>query len=363
MPRIPSTVAKVPELFYDVLFTFVISRITRAMVFPDFGEIVWLGFVKYVIVLAFFWLIWTHQVIYSSRYRERPLVDNLFLALDLFLTIYLSSTFTMAASNLTQSSKITAAVLLLSLASQYWLAWREHEPLAQVLAINLLVGFVITLVSVLIGTSVAGNVTFAIATAATALGPLLLRKKLTQESHFHIISNRLTIFTLFICARSTLQVTDSLNNLDLQSILFFGSTVLMLVSYLLVVACGIDQHTKRSSIYALMVHFPLVTTLLLMSSVARLFIAGRVIPWNFAAWTLVMLFIYTLTLALYLGIYRRETVNWRPKRAFYFVFSFALFTLYGLVTAAVGPLFLAGLCAYLIADDLYLWQFVLSPEP
>ncbi|WP_164848022.1 low temperature requirement protein A [Lacticaseibacillus hulanensis] len=363
MPKIPSTIAKVPELFYDVLFTFVLSRITRAMVFPDFGKIVWFGFLKYIIVLAFFWLIWTHQVIYSSRYRERPVIDNIYLAVNLFLLIYLSSTFTFPAVDLTQNSKVVAALLLLSVSSQFWLAWREHEPLAQLLAINLFVGFCLTALSVLVGTNTAGNIVFALATASATAGPLLLRKRLTEQSHFNTISNRLTIFTVFICARSTTQVTDSLNNLNLQSVLFFGSTVLLLVSYLLVFACGINQHTDRSSIFALLIHFPLVTALLLMSSVARLFTAGRVIPLDFAAWMLVMLMVFTITLGLYLNFYRRDTVNWRPKRAFYFVFSFALFTLYGLVTSTVGPLFLVGLCAYLIADDLYLWQFVLSPEP
>lgn len=360
MPRIPTTAAKVPELFYDVLFTFVLSHITRAMVFPDFGEIVWLSFVKYIVVLAFFWLIWTHQVIYSSRYRERPVVDNLFLTLNLFLTIYLSSTFSLIGDDLTSTSKLFAAILLLSVGCQYLLAWHEHEPLAEILAINLLIGSAIALLSLAAGTSVAGNVIFAIATGATALGPLVLRKKLTQQSHFLNISNRLTIFTLFICARATLQVTDSLNHIDIQSILFFGSTVLLLLSYLLIVASGINQQTTKSSIYALLVHFPLVTAILLMSSVARLFIAGRILPWNFAAWTLVLLFIYTATLGIYLALYRRSTVTWRPKRAFYFIFSFALFTLYGMVTVAIGPLFLAGLCAYLIADDLFLWQFVLN---
>ncbi len=362
MPRIPSSASKYPELFYDVLFTFVLSRITKTMVFPDFGKIVWFGFFKYIMLLAFFWIIWTHQVIYSSRYRERPLVDNLFLAVNLFLVIYLSATFTLFSSDVGQTGKLTAAALLLSVSSQYGLAWRAKEPHAQFLAISLFTGFLVTLIAIFAGTSNAGNLLFMGATLITAIGPLILRKRLTQESHFSLISNRLTTFTLLICTRTTLQVMDSLNNLTLQSVLFFGSTVLMLVSYLLIVACGIDQQTTRSSIYALVLHFPLVMALLLMASIARLFIAGRILPWNFAVWMLVMIFIFTLTIGIYLGLYRRKTVEWRGKRAFFFAFAFTLFTLYGMVTVNIRPLFLAGLCAYLIADDLYLWQFVLSPS-
>ncbi|WP_155287522.1 low temperature requirement protein A [Lacticaseibacillus zhaodongensis] len=350
-------------VFYDIIFTFVIDRLARSLLYANRGTIDWRSCVSFGLMALCSWTVWTYQVIYASRAPARPLLDSLYLALNLFLSIYLTTTIGVWTVAPTISTKLSTALLFFSLASQYWLNGRGSAVKQPAFIVPLLLGGVIACFATIVpGPAMGGQILYVIGILIPAGGPWLLRNRIPEtNSHFRAISTRITLFTVLLFARSVMQVTDSLANLELQPVLFFVSTVLMLASYLLVVELGIDAHTKQSSMFALLIHMPLMATILMMANVTRLFINGRIIPVNFAIWMIILLAIYTVALALYLLVYQRDGLDTSLKRGRFFVIALLCFTLYGVVTVNIGALFLMGMCAYLFACDLFLWQFVLNP--
>lgn len=349
-------------VFYDIIFTFVIDRLARSLVYANDGIIEWRSCIAFALMALCSWTVWTYQVIYASRTPERKMLDGIYLAVDLFLSIYLTTTIGVWTMEPTMSTKLSTALLFFSLASQFFLKPGQARKQLAFIA-PLLLGAVISCCAAIVpGQSKFGQILYVIGIIIPACGPWLLRNRIPEtSSHFHTISLRITLFTVLLFARSVMQVTDSLANLQLQPVLFFISTVLMLGSYLLVVDLGIDPDTKRSSTFALLIHMPIMAVILMMANVTRLFVGGRILPVNFAIWMIILLAIYTVSLALYLLVYKRKSVDTSLKRGRFFVLSLLCFTLYGLVTVNIGALFLIGMCAYLIACDLFLWQFVLNP--
>jgi len=171
----------------------------------------------------------------------------------------------------------------------------------------------------------------------------------------------LSLFTILVFARAIIQVTDSLADLDIPSILFFVIIALLMVSYTLVASRGVSKETTRSSMLAILIHLPLTGSILMMANVTRMYISGRLLPEHFAFWMLALMAMYTISVGAYLGLYHGPGLDLAPRRVFFYVVSFAIFTLFGLVTVRFDIFFMLGTCAYLVACILYLWQFVLNP--
>mgnify|MGYP000895447749 CR=1 FL=1 len=349
-------------IFYDVIFTFVIVQLARNLLFTNAGSIDWHSVAAYVMLMLAGWTVWTYQIIYASRVQARPVRDNLFLALDMFLNIYLTTTLTILHPAPEMSTKLTTALLLLSIAIQYAIdgrgGWRKHL----VFIAPLVTGSLLIFGSILPGKSLLGSLIFFAGILVPALAPWLGYHRQPDEiSHFKTISQRLSLFTILVFARAIVQVTDSLADLDIPSILFFFIIALLMVSYTLVATRGVSKETTRSSMLAILIHLPITGSILMMANVTRMYIFGRLLPEYFAFWMLALMALYTISVGAYLGLYHGQGLDLNPRRIFFYVVSFAIFTLFGLVTVRFDIFFMLGTCAYLVACILYLWQFVLNP--
>lgn len=362
MPEVKLKPIGLATVFYDIIFTFVIGRLARSLLFTNTGQLDWRSVIAYGIMMLCSWTVWTYQVIYASRSPKRALPDNIFLSIDLFLSIYLTTTLTVWTQIPNLATKITTALLFISLALQYIVdAHLRHTSHAAFIA-PLTISAIIALFAIFPGQYYLGNGLYVLAILIAALGPWLLRHRIPDgRSHFDAISQRLALMTVLLFGRSIVQVTDSLANLALQPVLFFIATALMFASYVLVSGSGVAIKTSRSSMFALLLHLPLNAAVLMMANVTRMFVAGRLHPEYFAVWMLILITVYVISLGAYLLLYRRAGLDLRMKRGFYFIVSLAILALYGLITVKIGALFLLGFCAFLIAEDLYLWQFVLNP--
>jgi low temperature requirement protein LtrA len=362
MPELKSRPISLTAIFYDIIFTFVIGRLARTLLFTNSGQLDWRSVAAFGVMMLCSWTVWTYQVIYASRAPRRTLPDNIFLAINLFLSIYLTTTLNIWGQIPNVQTKVITALLFFSLALQYTADGHMRQSSHAAFIGPLLTAGVLAIVSLFPGQYYLGNGLYILGIVVAALGPWLLRKSIPDEhSHFDTISTRLALMTILLLGRSITQVTDSLANLELQPVLFFIATALIFASYALVSSSGIDTKTTRSSMLALLLHLPLNAVVLMMANVTRVFVAGRLHPEYFAIWMLVLITIYVLSIAAYLLLYHRSGLDLGVKRGFYFAFSLAILALYGLITVKIGALFLLGFCAFLIAEDLYLWQFVLNP--
>lgn len=349
-------------IFYDIIFTFVIVRLARNLLFTNAGALDWRSVAAYALLMLAGWTVWTYQIIYASRVQARTVRDTIFLAIDMFLNIYLTTTLTVFHPAPESSTKLTTALLLLSIAVQYCLdgraGWRKHI----VFVAPLITGSLLSVVSILPGKSFAGTVVFCAAIAVPALAPWLgYHRKPEEISHFKTISQRLSLFTVLVFARAIVQVTDSLADLDIPSVLFFLITALLMVSYTMVASRGVNMETTRSSMLAILIHLPITGSVLMMANVTRMYVSGRLLPEHFAFWMIALMALYTVSIGAYLGLYHSEGVNLSYKHIFFYAVSFAIFTLFGLVTVRFDIFFMLGTCAYLVACILYLWQFILNP--
>jgi low temperature requirement protein LtrA len=362
MPELKYRPISLTAIFYDIIFTFVIGRLARTLLFTNAGQLDWRSVIAFGIMMLCSWTVWTYQVIYASRAPKRALSDNIFMTVDLFLSIYLTTTLNIWGQVPNTQTKVITALLFFSLAVQYLADGRKRHLSHAAFIGPLLISALLAIVSLFPGQYYLGNGIYVLAIMVAALGPWLLRNAIPDDhSHFGLISQRLALMTVLLFGRSIVQVTDSLANLALQPVLFFIATALIFASYALVSGSGIDANTHRSSMLALLLHLPLNAAVLMMANVTRVFVAGRLHPEYFAIWMLVLIAIYVVSIGAYLLLYRRTGLDLGAKRGFYFAFSFAILALYGLITVKIGALFLIGFCAFLIAEDLYLWQFVLNP--
>lgn len=362
MPEKVAQPLSLPAIFYDIIFSYIIGRLARALLFTNHGNLDFRSGFAFGIMMLCAWTVWTYQVIYASRAPARPLIDAGFLTLSGFLSLYLTSSLGLWQTLPLTSTKLATAGLFLLLAIQYR-GFDGQSGDTRALRLPLLLAGICSLIALFPGQSGIGNGVYVLAVLIAAIGPWThFHHRPHTTSHFKTISQRLALFTALLFGRAIIEATDSFADLSPQPLLFFGAMILLFAGYVLVMTTGIDKETTRSSTLALLLHLPLVASVLMMAGITRMALAGRLLPEHFALWMLSLIAIYTLVLGTLLALYHRPGVALDSRRVFFYGVSLGILALYGLVTVTMGALFLLGTCAYLIASVLYLWQFVLNAE-
>lgn len=360
MPEKAAQPLSLPALFYDIIFSFIIGRLAGTLIFTSRGILDWRSGITFSLMMLCAWTVWTYQVIYASRTPANPLRDALYLSLNIGLGVYLTAAVKLGQALPLLSTKLATTGLFLLLALQYRAFPGRHQD-SRVLRLSLLIASVFSLIAVVPKTFWLGSSLYTVAVLIAALGPWAhFHRHPHKTTHFKTVIQRLALFTALLFGRAIIDVTDSFADLSVRPVLFFCAMILLFASYGLVIIVGIDKETSKSSMLALLLHLPLVTSVLMMAGITRMSLTGRMIPTHFALWILSLLTMYTIVLGLLLLHYPRPGVILDSRRALFYGVAIAILTLYGLVTANIGAAFLLGTCAYLVACDLYLWQFVLN---
>ena len=75
-----------PELFYDLVFVYALSRTTELVHHADEAD-----YVTFLISLVILFTVWLYQSIYINRFGNNSWRDRLFLFADMFLLLFLSN--------------------------------------------------------------------------------------------------------------------------------------------------------------------------------------------------------------------------------------------------------------------------------
>ena len=75
-----------PELFYDLVFVYALSRITELVHHADEAD-----YAMFLIALVILFTVWLYQSVYINRFGDNSWRDRLFLFADMFLLLFLSN--------------------------------------------------------------------------------------------------------------------------------------------------------------------------------------------------------------------------------------------------------------------------------
>ena len=365
MPELDEKAVSMPELFYDLIFAYAIGRMTQALATPHNGAIPWLNLAEFLMMFLVFWNLWSYQTVFANRFYTGRLIDNIFMFADMFLVIYLSTALTLNFESTKVAFQLSTGLLLISVGAQYLIA-NHHQPtpMNRPFATLLFITGGLSIVSIFPNDYRQSFAIFLMATIIASFGPLFLTKQQrTVPTHFDHLTERYSLLTLLIFGEAVIAVAEVLHHgITLEYIGYFVVIVLMFVSYIQVYESGINRQQKTSGLAAIQLHYPMLVGNLLSFTFIRLWLEKELTgTWFLPAFAISFL-MYVLSLSGYLAAYRRTGIDVGKKRLFYLLFSYGLFLIYGLTTVSIPPLFLAGLVAYLIANNLYLWQFVLHPN-
>lgn len=126
------------ELFYDLIFAYAVGRMAQTLAVPVHGMIAPQVLVEFLLMLLVFWTIWTFQTVLIDRFSHHEVTHNLFTLFNMFWVIVLSTAINPDFAKTKWPFQLSAAILFLSLASQYGLLWRrKHSQLAKTFGITL----------------------------------------------------------------------------------------------------------------------------------------------------------------------------------------------------------------------------------
>lgn len=110
-----------PELFYDLVFVYALSRTTELVHHADEAD-----YVTFLISLVILFTVWSYQSIYINRFGDNSWRDRLFLFADMFLLLFLSNA--MGSDWLANFVPFNLALGLLvgSVCLQYLLQFARH---------------------------------------------------------------------------------------------------------------------------------------------------------------------------------------------------------------------------------------------
>lgn len=353
------------ELFYDLIFAYAVGRMAQTLALPVHGRIAPQIIGEFLLMLLVFWVIWTYQTVLTNQFSHPQWRHNLFSLFNMFWVIVLSSAITSDLATTKWPCQLSTAVLFLSLASEYGLAWRKnHATFAKISGLTLATGSAIALISLFLKPYTLSFVVFFVGIVGAGLMPSLVwrsnKAPLTDLAH---LSERYALLVLLIFGESIIGVADTVySGLSLPAALFFLVVMLLLVAYQLVYDNGLNRRQKNGGLAVIHLHYPLMAAILSLSTLIHLWLAHSLDPQWFAFAITLTLAVYYFSLIGYLSAYPVKRIDIGFKRWFYLGFSLLIFGVYSLMTSVMPLPFLLGLTAYLLADTLYLWQFILHPN-
>ena len=353
------------ELFYDLIFAYAVGRMAQALALPTHGFIAPRMLGEFLMMLLVFWVIWTYQTVLANRYFNNQLAQSLFTLFNMFWVIVLSTAINVDFVKTKWSFQLSTAILFLSVAIQYGLIWRQkHAALPKILGLTLTIAGARALVSPFLTPYSLSFTVFFLGVVGARFVPLLFWRTINAAPvDFSHLSERYSLLVLLIFGEAVIGVADTVySGLSLQAGLFFFVVILLFVAYQLVYDNGLNRQIKTGGLAAIHLHYPLLAAILSISTFIHLWLTQELDPRWFAAAITLALAVYYFSLIGYLRAYPTNKIDIGFKRWFYLGFSLMIFGVYSFMTAAMPLPFMLGLTAYLLANTLYLWQFILHPN-
>lgn len=227
------------ELFYDLVFVYAISQITKILHHTENEQHLLENFVVFAIVLVVFWNTWMIQTVYTNRYGKNTLRDILFFMLDMAIVLFMSNSFTGPLENWFYPFTFATGALTLTLWLQYLLVYlTAKDPNDR--QIGKLYLWILGLKAAFLFSSLFFSLNLAIiwALLGTLLGwimPSFFTKAMRQRPiNFPHLLERLTLITIIAFGETLVDIAPyfTVKTLDLWSVLIFAIVSALFMTYI-----------------------------------------------------------------------------------------------------------------------------------
>lgn len=115
------------ELFYDLVFVYMISRATSLIHHLHHGVILPLTFGIFALIIIVFINSWMVQTVFTNRYGKSSWTNIIFSFIDMAIVLYMSNDFTAAFDHQLGTFFIAAGLLSLTLSLQYIINYFQSQ--------------------------------------------------------------------------------------------------------------------------------------------------------------------------------------------------------------------------------------------
>lgn len=123
MEQVPSKRVSMIELFYDLVFAYMISQATGLIHHLEHGVVSPTSFLLFTVIVIVFINSWMFQSVFTNRYGQSTWKDIIFYFLDMMIVLYMANAFTENPAYSLQSFFFAAGLLSCSLMIEYLLIY------------------------------------------------------------------------------------------------------------------------------------------------------------------------------------------------------------------------------------------------
>ncbi len=203
------------ELFYDLVFVFLIAQIAHTLA----GDVSWGGVVDFVVVFVLIWIAWLNGSMYHELHGREDGRSRMYIFGQMFFLVWLSVYAAHATAEDGRGFAIVYTILLVMLALQ-WFGLRRYDTAEFAAATTRYVSWLglvaaITLASAFVDDPDTRLIMWVVAIAASAIGGLLttifedeeMERALTVTES---MSERFGLFTIIVLGEVVVGVGDGL---------------------------------------------------------------------------------------------------------------------------------------------------------
>lgn len=152
MDNIPTKRVSMIELFYDLVFAYMLSQATDLIHHLEHGVVNSMSFLIFTVIVIVFINSWMFQSVFTNRYGKSSWKDIIFYFIDMGILLYMANAFTETNSHYLQSFFFAAGLLSLTLMIEYMIVYfssknQNDKAIARIFSLILL----LRTVSLLIG--------------------------------------------------------------------------------------------------------------------------------------------------------------------------------------------------------------------
>lgn len=264
------------ELFYDLIFVIVISKITHVLVKVGDSDYFFQYFIKYVLMFLPVWWAWVGYTLYNNRFDIGDIVQKILTSLQLFAIIILSFFVDSDFDRHYFGFTISYVAIRYLLVGMYWRAYYIHSKLRKVsryFMIGFLIGATISLSSILFS-GVTKYIVLYAGIFIDFLVPIIGKQKIQSAPiNSHHLPERLGLMTIILLGESIVSITNgvAIFSMEMEGLvtIVLGYTLLLSIfwlyfSFMEKEIHGIQLFHGQQLIYG---HLPLYLSLGLIANV------------------------------------------------------------------------------------------------
>lgn len=227
------------ELFYDLVFAYMLSQATDLIHHLEHGIVNPASLLVFAVIVIVFINSWMFQSVFTNRYGESSWTDITFYFIDMGILLYMANAFSETSSNHLQSFFFAAGLLSLTLMIEYLIVYfksdnQNDKAIARIFSLILLLRTVTLLIGGLYDNSFGRWVAF-LGIIVSWLLPATTGKYTRQHPViFSHLLERLTLLIIITFGETIIGIADYFKpqNFGLVSIFVFLIVVTLYFSYI-----------------------------------------------------------------------------------------------------------------------------------